>query len=97
LRAFDVFQERVCEVTIMNSHQQTLRQLIEKWLSPTPANPVRVTRFSRTRDSNRRYVCVEVARPACPVAIVFFRHGDGVWRVFPPDRERPAMACPKAA
>jgi len=56
-----------------------------------------VTRFSRTRDSNRRYVCVEVARPACSVAIMFFRHADGAWRVFPPRREGPAMACQIAA
>ncbi|MBP0588514.1 hypothetical protein J8I87_02025 [Paraburkholderia sp. LEh10] len=81
----------------MNVHQQSLRELVEKWLSPTPATPLRVTQFSRTRDSNRRYVCVEVARPACSVAIMFFRHDDGSWRVFPPRRERPAMACPKAA
>jgi hypothetical protein len=88
---------RASEVTIMNMQQQSLRELVEKWLAPTPATPFRVTRFSRTRDSNRRYVCVEVARPACLVAIMFFRHADGAWRVFPPRREGPAMAFQKAA
>ncbi|MEX3935166.1 hypothetical protein AB4Y32_25805 [Paraburkholderia phymatum] len=81
----------------MNTHQHSLRDLVEKWLSPTPTTPVRVTRFSRTRDGNRRYVCIEVARPACSVAIVFFRHDDGSWRVFPPRREYPVMTYPEAA
>jgi hypothetical protein len=81
----------------MNTYQHSLRDLVEKWLSPTSTTPVRVTRFSRTRDGNRRYVCVEVARPACSVTIVFFRHDDGSWRVFPPRRENPAMTYPQAA
>jgi hypothetical protein len=81
----------------MRSDEQSLRRLIEKWLAPTPAMPVRVTRFGHARSSQRRYVCVEASQPARPLAIFFFRHDDGSWCVFPPT-ERPAMrADPRAA
>jgi hypothetical protein len=82
----------------MNTGQRSLRLLVEKWLAPTPAMLVRVTRFSRTRSNQRRYVCVEASRPAGSLAIFFFRHDDGSWCVFPPATERPAMrADPRAA
>jgi hypothetical protein len=69
----------------------TLRFLIEKWLAPAPTTPVRVTRFSCTRSNQRRNVRVEALRPEGSVVILFFRHGDGTWCVFPPDTERLAM------
>ena len=75
----------------MNSSEKSLRWLIDKWLAPTPAMPVRVTRFSRTRSNQRRHVCVEASRPAGSLAILFFRHDDGSWYVFPPATARPAM------
>jgi hypothetical protein len=77
----------------MNTSQRSLRLLVEKWLAPTPAMPVRVTRFSRTSANPRRYVRVEALRPAGLLTILFFRHDDGSWCVFPPSAEsaRPAM------
>jgi len=77
----------------MNTGQMSLRLLVDKWLAPTPAMPVRVTRFSRTSSNHRRYVRVEALRPTGLLAILFFRHDDGSWCVFPPsiESERPAM------
>jgi hypothetical protein len=76
----------------MNGNEKSLRRLIDKWLAPTPAIPVRVTRFTGMRSDQRRYVCVQAARPAGSLAIFFFRHDDGSWCVFPPAIERPAMS-----
>ncbi|MGF6782088.1 hypothetical protein P3T21_007328 [Paraburkholderia sp. GAS334] len=76
----------------MASAEKSVRLLIEKWLGPTPALPVRVTRFSRTRSNQRRYVRVEALRSAGSLEIFFFQHDDGTWRVFPPEGERPAMS-----
>lgn len=67
-----------------NTNEQTLRFQVEKWLAPTPATRVRVTEFSRTRLSGRRYVCVETSSPDGTRALFFFRHDDGNWCVFPP-------------
>ncbi|MCG5077092.1 hypothetical protein [Paraburkholderia tagetis] len=76
----------------MASAENSLRLLVEKWLAPTPATPVRVTRFTRTRSKRRRYVRVEAVGPAGSLAIFFFRHDDGTWRVFPAESERAAMS-----
>jgi hypothetical protein len=81
---------------VMRSDEKSLRWLIEKWLAPTPAMPVRVTRFGHARLSQRRYVCVEASRCARPLAIFFFRHDDGSWCVFPPS-DRPAMRADRLA
>ncbi|REG48785.1 hypothetical protein B0G80_5077 [Paraburkholderia sp. BL6669N2] len=77
----------------MDTTEYSLRSLIEKWFGPTPASPVRLTRFSnRTPPSRGRYACVEASRPAASLAIFFFRHEDGTWHVFPPEATRPAMS-----
>jgi hypothetical protein len=75
----------------MIATEKTLHWAVDKWLAPTPAMPARVTRFCRTRDYRRRYVCVEALRPGGLLSIFFFRHDDGSWNVFPPAAERPAM------
>ncbi|WP_367619715.1 hypothetical protein [Caballeronia sp. SEWSISQ10-4 2] len=49
--------------------EMSLRLLIEKWLTPTLATPIRVTRFSRTPPSRRRYVRVDALRPEGPVTL----------------------------
>nr|WP_082855340.1 hypothetical protein [Paraburkholderia phytofirmans] len=69
----------------MNTAETSLRSLVEKWLMPTSETPVRVTRFGRTGSRRSRYVCVEARQPDGPVALFFFRHDDGAWRVFPPE------------
>jgi hypothetical protein len=75
----------------MNAAEKSLRSLVEKWLVPAPSAPIRVTQFGRLCSNQRRYVRVEVLRPTGSVGMFFFRHGDGTWRVFPPEVERLAM------
>jgi hypothetical protein len=75
----------------MGIAERSLRLQVEKWLVPTPATPVRVTQFSRMRSNQRRFVRVEVLRPAGLVGMFFFRQDDGTWCVFPPTTERLAM------
>jgi hypothetical protein len=68
----------------MNTAERSLRSLVEKWLTPTGATPIRVTRFSRTGSSRRRYVHVDAQRPEGSVGLFFFQHDDGTWQVFRP-------------
>ena len=75
----------------MFSENQSLRMMVEHWLPPGPENRLRVTAFKHQRSKHECYVCVEVSRATGPVALFFFRHRDGTWRVFPPRPERPAM------
>ncbi|MFM0347871.1 hypothetical protein P0D96_27605 [Paraburkholderia sp. RL17-347-BIC-D] len=75
----------------MASAKNSLRETVELWLAPDPLNGIRVTEFRNRRSAHECYVCVETLRAAGPVALFFFRHQDGAWRVFPPSRERPAM------
>jgi hypothetical protein len=75
----------------MNADGSSLHTLVDKWLAPSTRMPAHVVRFSRMAAQRRRYVCVEVAHPGGPIAIFFFRHDDGAWRVFPPADLRPAM------
>lgn len=75
----------------MRSAKNSLREMVEHWLAPDPANGVRVTQFRNRRSKHECYVCVETLTAAGPLALFFFRHQDGAWRIFPPSRERPAM------
>jgi hypothetical protein len=75
----------------MDIAQGSLRLLVEKWFAPTPAAPVRVTRFSPASSNPTRCVRVEALRAVDSIAIFFFRHDDGTWCVCPPRSERPAM------
>lgn len=75
----------------MNSVKNSLRETVEHWLAPNLASKLRVTEFRNRRSRHECYVCVEALTAAGPVALFFFRHQDGVWRIFPPSRERPAM------
>lgn len=61
-----------------------LRALAEKWLPLSDANPARVTRFGHTAASRVPYVCLAVPRAGSLLSIIFFRHRDGNWYVFPP-------------
>ena len=72
------------ELTIMETCKTSLFAG-EKWLAPTQASPLRVTRFGRTKNGVR-YVCVEVMRLAGPLTIAFFHHDEGDWNVFPPEK-----------
>ncbi|TAL92933.1 MAG: hypothetical protein EPN73_23465 [Paraburkholderia sp.] len=70
----------------------SLRILVEKWLTPGPGCSLRITRFSCTGSERRRHVRVDARRAGGgTVTILFFRHRDGLWRVFPPEADRLAM------
>ncbi|SDG15838.1 hypothetical protein [Paraburkholderia phenazinium] len=75
----------------MSAAEKSLHWIVDKWLAPTPATPARITRMGRTGSRRGRAVCVETLRPGGLLSIVFFRHDDGSWNVFPPAAERPAM------
>ncbi|OUL84861.1 hypothetical protein [Paraburkholderia hospita] len=76
----------------MQAPEKSLRGLVDKWLAPTHAMRTRVIRFSRLSLHRQRYVCVETSGPMGTLALFFFRHDDGSWRVYPPEAQRPAMA-----
>jgi hypothetical protein len=67
----------------------SLREVVERWLAPSHAVPFRVRPLRHA--ARGRYVRVEARAPSGDIAICFFRHDDGAWRVFPPLPHRPAM------
>ena len=73
----------------MSVSGRSLRTLVDKWIGATSS--VRVTQFNHRRDEQYRFVRVEGASNEAPIALIFFRHDDGSWCVFPPERRRPAM------
>jgi hypothetical protein len=75
----------------MNTGAGSLRSVIEKWLSPNPAMPMRIAEFSRSPSNRRRYIRVELARSTDTLVLFFFRHDDGTWCVFPSEAQRPVM------
>ena len=75
----------------MASSGKSLRLMVEHWLIGDSTKRVRVTEFRNRRSERGCYVCVEALREACPIAMFFFRHGDGTWRIYPPNRELPAL------
>ncbi|ACA95966.1 conserved hypothetical protein [Burkholderia orbicola MC0-3] len=74
----------------MKLQESSLRSLIEKWLAPSASAPVHITRLTF---ANSRIRCVLARRSTSPtsLSIFFFRHADGVWRVFPPAPRKPEM------
>lgn len=80
----------------MNTGEKSLRQLVEKWFAPNQAMPAHVTQFGRMRENKRRFVRVESSQPTCSFAIFFFRHDDGSWCVFPPQRQHPTISYSSA-
>jgi hypothetical protein len=77
--------------------EQSLRVVGEKWLQFNALSTARVTAFGRTRSAGSRYVCVETIHDSEKVALFFFRHGDGCWRVFPPAPTLPVMTVERLA
>lgn len=75
----------------MEKAERSLRFMVEKWLVMAPAISVRITRRSRARLNQKRYVCVEASLSTGAFGIYLVRRGDDTWDVFPPDAERPAM------
>ena len=77
----------------MSFRDRSLRNVVESWLGAQCAGRIRVTRFSHSRRKLWRYVCVETVSGSGTLAIVFFRHDDGSWCVFPPSSRSPAMGA----
>ncbi|MFM0027350.1 hypothetical protein PQR70_13915 [Paraburkholderia madseniana] len=82
----------------MHTGEKSVHVLVDKWFGPGAAMTVRVIEFSRTRSDRRRYLRIGALRPEGCLTIIFFRHDDGSWNVFPPKTDMPAMrACLLAA
>jgi hypothetical protein len=79
----------------MKFGEGSLHSLVDKWLHPTDASPARVIGSGRTALARVRFVCLEIERNDRPIALLFFRHVDGTWHIFPQERGRPTMrvAC----
>ncbi|MFM0292674.1 MULTISPECIES: hypothetical protein [Paraburkholderia] len=75
----------------MNADSLSLRSLVDKWLAPTRSMPARVTQIGRLLATHGRYVRLEGCTSSGPLTIVFFRHDNGSWFVFPPAPAAPAM------
>jgi hypothetical protein len=75
----------------MNGNCVSLRSLVDKWLAPTLSTPARVSQIGRVLATHCRYVRLEGCTSNGPLTIVFFRHDDGSWSVFPPVPASPAM------
>lgn len=90
--AWAICSPRGLAESIVRSQVRSLRALVEKWLGSDSARPIRVARVGRSREMPWRHVRVETVRRSAPFEIVFFRHADGSWCVFPPEAKRPAMS-----
>jgi hypothetical protein len=75
----------------MNGNYISLGALVDKWLAPSQSRPARVTCMGRLIATHGRYVRLEGCTSTRTLTIVFFRHDDGSWCVFPPARTSPAM------
>ncbi|MBC8640576.1 hypothetical protein IAG25_27445 [Caballeronia sp. EK] len=66
----------------MSEPGKSLRFLMHDWLGR--AGNIRVSRAARSKAMPWRAVRIEVTVSSTAFAIVFFRHDDGSWRVYPP-------------
>jgi len=80
-----------------NNQEQSLRCVVEKWLAFNPPGTAKVIAFGHTPPGRGRYVCVETTHNSRNVALFFFRHSDGCWRVFPPAATLQKMALERLA
>jgi hypothetical protein len=73
----------------MSKRMTSLRLLMHDWLGQV--DHVRVSRPTRSRQMPWRAVRIEVMRSSTMFVIVFFRHGDGSWCVYPPSHRVPTL------
>lgn len=69
----------------------SLRRQVEKWFGSAQAISIHVSRVPGTIGPVSGYRCVRVSQPSRALEIVFFRHGDKSWRVYPPPIARPTF------
>lgn len=84
------------EAKQMRKPEASLRSIVEKWLMPTSIDRIQVERVSRAHDNQVRCVRVKAPHPGGPIALLFFQHHDGVWRVFPPGGPRLSVSVPES-
>jgi len=78
--AIAMYMERGGQV---NQERRSLRHLVEKWSGPYVLGRVRLTRVGRSVPLRCRCVRVDFACASRPMSILFFRHEDGFWYLFP--------------
>lgn len=71
--------------------RDSLQQAIDKWFSPAQRGRLSVKRFRCDGAPGHRGVTVRLFVTSDAIELLFFRHGDGTWRIFPPDAARPTM------
>jgi hypothetical protein len=69
----------------MSPDGQSLRRAIEKWFG---AGPSACIRLRREQAKAFRCISVETVTDSGLFSILFFRHADGSWCVFPPEKRR---------
>lgn len=75
----------------MATDRQSLRRVVEKWFGTGSPRSIRVARAGAHARARCRCVRVETTYPNHELSIVFFRHEDGSWNVFPPNGRRPEI------
>ncbi|ACC75206.1 hypothetical protein PPMP20_01900 [Paraburkholderia phymatum] len=75
----------------MKDDTYSLRRQVEKWFGSSQPISIDVSRVPRTMAARSGYKCVRVSQPSMTFEIIFFRHGDKSWRVYPPGIERPTL------
>ncbi|VXC74740.1 conserved hypothetical protein [Burkholderia sp. 8Y] len=81
----------------MQAPASSLHSAVDKWLAPTATRPARVAQLCRSHITGMRYVRVEAWHGGELIGIIFFRHDDGTWNVFPPQARRPSMNAARLA
>ncbi|CAD6510551.1 hypothetical protein ACFQ3P_01835 [Paraburkholderia sabiae] len=81
----------------MAAGNTSLRFQVEKLVGSTRGDTARVRLLERSRMGGTRRVCIQFERPTGSFSLFFFRHADGTWHVFPPDRRRPEMGVCRIA
>ncbi|MEX3815912.1 hypothetical protein AB3X96_37710 [Paraburkholderia sp. BR13439] len=77
----------------MTTASTSLHGQIEKWFGGAQRTSIRISRGATNQKRS-----VTVSRIDSPYAIIFFRHGDGSWQVYPQRGGRPAfLAIERAA
>ena len=71
----------------------SLQQSIDKWFSPSQRDQIRVTRFRQRALGGQSGVIVRLMGAPDPIELLFFRHGDGTWCLFPANVARPTMSA----
>ncbi|CAE6843623.1 hypothetical protein [Paraburkholderia domus] len=75
----------------MSADKQSLRWIIEKWFGSELRARIYLMRTAQSLRARCRCVRVEAPSQSGPLSILFFRHEDGSWYVFPPEEKRPEI------